>query len=350
MIGELKRIVVVLCATLGMVLFVAINIASCADEPEPSVLQALDLAVPDGGFITPFDRNNILESGAFTDADSINVDAVQKFLAKTPYSRSSFLETYQSNGVRASAAIVAAAQKHRINPLVLLVYTEITQGLIGAREYVFPPERVEYTFRCGCLKATSCLPELAGYDRQVDCLARTLREYLDQIRSGDRTASGWGPDISSTTLDNLKITPANDATAVLYAYNPRVNERGPSGVWVFWNVWNLYAAKMEYVGPLGGTDGKWLGAACSFDAECSRVEGAVCATKDYPGGICTVSCPGTCPSEPGETEAFCALFEEGSFCLPTCNFETPACREGYKCIRVKNEGGESKAVCFPEAL
>jgi len=80
-------------------------------------------------------------------------------------------------------------------------------------------------------------------------------------------------------------------------------------------------------------------------------EGAVCATKGYPDGICTVTCPGSCPSQPGEAESFCALFEEGAFCLPRCNINAPGgCRDGYKCIRVKSEGGDSGEVCFPEAL
>ncbi|MBX3229352.1 MAG: hypothetical protein KIT84_17970 [Labilithrix sp.] len=347
----IRRSAFVLVAALGM--FATLAAASCSDEPEPTFLQALDLAKPDGsGLALPFDRNNLLESGAFTDSDSLNRDAVQRFLARTPYLRSSFLETYQSNGIRASDAILAASVKYRINPLVFLVLAQTTEGLVGARDYVFPPERVEYVFKCGCIKATKCLPETAGFDRQVDCLGRTLRDMLDQIRAGDRTASGWGPDITGTTLDDLKVTPANDATAVLYAYNPRVNENAGGGAWVFWNVWNLYAARMDYVGPLGGTDGKWIGEPCTFDAECSRAgENAVCATAEYPGGMCTVSCPGSCPFQPGAAEAFCALFEEGSFCLKQCNVGAAgACREGYECKRVKNELGDSEGVCFPAAL
>ncbi len=335
----------------GLLLFVslagAIVVSACGEDETATVFQPLDLQQPEGE-VLEFDRNSVVDPASFTDSETLDVATIQRFLGKTPYQRPSFLGTYQSNGVRAADAIISAARQYRINPLVFLVYAQITQGLVGERNYPFPPDRVEYVFRCGCLQANSCLPAFAGFDRQVDCLGRALRTAIDEIKANDQTTSGWGPDIVSTTLDNLKVTPANDATAALYDRTPRVNEGQPGGTWIFWNVWNLYALALDYVGPLGFTDGHWIGEACQTEAMCSAVDGAICA-DNYPDGLCTVACDGQCPTEPTRPESFCAKFPDGGYCLQVCNPQAPTCRSGYQCARVAGVGsGDSKHVCTPE--
>lgn len=316
------------------------------DDPAPTVLQAADLKKPDPQ-VAPFDRNVIVDSSSFTDFESLNATAIQRFLGKTPYDRRSFLETYQSNGVRASDAIIRAARTYRINPLVFLVFAEAAQGLLGERNYPFPPDRVEYVFRCGCIQASSCLPQLAGFDRQVDCLGQALRAALDEIKVNEATTTGWGPNRTSTTLDNVKVTPENDATAALYDRTPRVNEGAPGGTWVFWNVWNLYAAKLDYTGPIGNIDGRWIGEECVSDASCG-VPGGLCAT-DYPGGLCTAPCTGECPSQTSRPAAFCAKFRDSGYCVAICNPAASSCRPGYKCVLVEGvRAGDPKTVCSPE--
>lgn len=322
--------------------------AACSEEESRGVLQEVDLKVP-GGTAVDFDRNNIVDTSAFSDVDGLDVTVVQKFLHKTPYDRPSFLETYQSNGVRASDAIARAARTYRINPLVFLVEAQTREGLLGETEYPFPPERVEYVFRCGCLQGNNCVSELAGFDRQVDCLGRAYRVALDQVISNEVTASGWGKDKTSTTLDNLKVTPTTEATAAVYDRTPRVAEGKPGGAWLFWNVWNVYAAGIDYAGPIGGVGGGgWIGDPCSSAARCG-IEGSVCATN-YPGGLCTVPCTGDCPAQEGMPEAFCADFKaSGGFCLTVCNQNASACREGYACTRNKRFGAindaDSRFVC-----
>jgi hypothetical protein len=326
----------------------AIVVSACGDDPPATALQSLDFTKPEGE-AGDFDRNSLVDPPSFTDSESLDVGAVQRFLGKTPYERPSFLATYQSNGVRAADAIISVARQYRINPLVFLVYAQTAQGLIGERNYPFPPDRVEYVFRCGCLEANKCLPALAGFDRQIDCLGRALRAAIDEIKTNETTTTGWGPDVASLTLDNLKVTPDSDATAALYDRTPRVAEGREGGTWIFWNVWNHYAVTLDYFGPIGIADGRWIGEPCETGAMCSAVEGAICA-DNYPGGLCTVGCTGQCPSQPSKPETFCARFPDGGYCLPICNPAAPTCRAGYKCVRVAGVGsGDSKHVCSPEA-
>ncbi|MEO6420846.1 MAG: hypothetical protein ABIP39_15645, partial [Polyangiaceae bacterium] len=159
----------------------------CAKKStESTFLQSQDLATNEA--MAEFAPGEIIESASFTDTLTLDAVAIQNFLAKTPYQRPSFLETYQSNGVRASDAVVRAGAQYRINPLVLLVRAQVDQGLIGEQYYPFPPSRVEYVFGCGCPGGgLQCDPALAGFDRQVDCVARKLRSSLDEIAGSGQT-------------------------------------------------------------------------------------------------------------------------------------------------------------------
>jgi hypothetical protein len=304
--------------------------AACAKTVDSGVLQDADLAPPEGATEPlPFDKNTLVDSAAFTDVEGLDVTIIQAFLHRTSYDRPSFLETYESNGVRASDAIARAARAYRINPLAFLVAAEVAQGLLGDVNYPFPPERVEYVFKCGCAQDQSCLPELAGFDRQVDCLGRRFR----------------------VALDAQKVTPTTEATAAIYDYTPRVDEGGGSGSFVFWNVWNLYASTTNYEGPLGGDQGGgWIGDPCTSTARCAA-EGSTCAL-DYPGGLCTLSCNGDCPSLPDRGQTFCADFTGAGFCLAVCSPSESACRDGYTCARLKRFGSpdtsDSEYVCIKQ--
>jgi hypothetical protein len=319
--------------------FVISVAAACAKESnDTGVLQRDDLSPVGGGF----DPNSIVDKDAFEDSRGIELDALQKFLGKTPYARPSFLETYQSNGIRAADAIIRAAGQYRLNPLVFLVRAQIDQGLVGEQFYPFPTDRVEYVFRCGCY-AGHCDPAYAGFDKQVDCLGRELRRSLDDVEANGHTAGGWGPDSAQTTLDGQKVQPADAATAVLYQYTPIVG-KDKAGNWLFWNLWYKYAKALDYAGPVEGQSPKWIGDDCKGADGCPY-EGGICVTT-YPGGLCSYACTGECPALAGRPTAFCAEFPNGGYCLELCNPNAPACRQGYECKPVKKFGGPQQAtVC-----
>jgi hypothetical protein len=331
-------------------LLVAVATA-CTTAPRDTRLQAVDFdPVPKSR--AKFDRNNILDVATFTDTEARDATQIQRFFERTPYDRGSFLDTYQSNGTRASDAVLRIARTYRLNPIVLMVFLQIEGGLVGERNYPLPPERVEYAFRCGCLAAGNCLPALAGIDRQLDCLARELRTSLEQIAATGATGGRWGTDKTSTSLDGLKVTPANAATAALYQRLPRVRVDEDDGVWIFWNVWNRYITFMEYGGPVGNGSAtiKGVGDPCASDGECG--DGYTCSSgATYPGGYCTKSCTGDCPNAPDRPEGFCASFAQSGFCFVVCNPNASACRQGYVCKAVKrfgsNSDADAKTVCIP---
>lgn len=298
-----------------------------------------------------FDPNEIVKSASMKDAAAMDEAAVLKFLQQTPYGAQSFLATYTAHGTSAASAIATAAQRYGLNPLIFLVRAEMDQGLVAATSYPSPPSRAEFAFGCGCptLGGDGCDPAYTGFDVQVDCLGAALRESLDAVAAHGKTDGGWAPGTAGTTLDEVQVKPKDDSTAALYQYTPVVAVGQPGGNWLFWNVWLAYAGAIGYSGP-GPSTTSWIGDGCTMSGTCVYGGTAgTCATQ-FPGGLCTLSCMGTCPTASGKAQTFCADFgTQGGFCLATCDPTAPQCRSGYTCTNVKEFGDTtvSQNVCFP---
>lgn len=297
----------------------------------------------------PFDPNTLIDTTAsLTDANAFAISSVQKFLMATPYGTQSFLATYASNGVSASTAISDAAVTYQLNPLLFLVRAEIDQALVSQVSYPAPASRVEFAFGCGCDVTPSptnpspkCDPAFAGFDKQVDCLARTMRSYLDSAcGTAQATAGGWAMGVEKTTIDGVAITPVNEGTAALYQYAPLVLQNLQGGNWLFWNVYQLYAGAVSYPGAY--IDG-WVGDACCGNDACTFTNGE-CAVN-VPGGMCTAPCSSTqpCPTDPQQGRT--AVCRNDGFCLLDCTAQP--CRAGYVCQTVAVLGGGTGLACLP---
>jgi hypothetical protein len=329
-------------------LVVAIALA-CATGPKWSWPDA-DFA-DQGGL--PFDPNTIIDQTAsLTDNQALPQSVVQTFLMQTPYGGSSFLATYASNGVSASTAIQNAATTYQLNPLLFLVRAEIDQALISQASYPAPASRVEFAFGCGCDVTPSplnpspkCDPALAGFDKQVDCLARTMRGYLDAVcGTAQVTAGGWAMGVQKTSLDGVSITPYNEGTAALYQYAPLVLVNQQGGNWLFWNVYQLFASALSYPGAY--IDG-FVGDSCCGNDACIAYPNGVCVVN-YPSGMCSQQCSATntCPTANGRTSACVDLgAPTGPYCFFDCT-DNP-CRPGYVCVTVNVLGGGTTSACRP---
>lgn len=329
----------------------ALAVAACKSDPAPAPSIYPELDFKPGDPEAKFDQNNVLDIATFTDPDAVDAAKLSAFLQKTPYAQPSFLGTYQSNGTRVADAIVRAAHASLINPIVLLTFAETEAALVAERDYPSSPSRTEYAFNCGCYGDGKCAPELAGFDRQIECVAGLLRGALQQIGATGATASGFATKKSARTLDGVTVAPADDATAALYDRTPRVAEGSAGGTWFFWNVYHLYAKALGYKGPADATNGTaWVGEACTVRENCG-FQGATCATN-YPGGACTATCTDTCPSRADKPETFCAAFPDGGFCLPVCDSGV-VCRDGYKCVSRLHFGpgpAVGRQVCLPASF
>jgi hypothetical protein len=299
----------------------------------------------------PFDPSTLIDSTAsLTDPTALPVEtAIQTFLLQTPYGGASFLATYASNGVSAARAITVSSNTYQINPLAILARAEMDQALVSLGSYPTPAGRVEYAFGCGCTVAPSqsnptpvCDPSFAGFDKQVDCYARTLRSYLDGVCGiAGATAGGWAQGVGSTTLDGVLVTPANQATAALYQYTPLVDQSLTGGNWFFWNLYQKYSQAVGYPGAAGQS---WIGDPCCGDSSC-QYTGGTCAVN-VPNGMCTASCTAStpCPTDPSR-QAICVDLAGQGFCFFDCTVNP--CRQGYVCQTKPLLTGGQGLACVP---
>lgn len=232
---------------------VVLAVAACAvevsdladehDEPEDFIVDPDDGKAD--GVPPTFDRNNVVADALLIAGGAMTVENVQAFLDETPYDKRSWLASYDEDGTSAAAMIVEAAQEHDINPLILLARMQVEASLVSKTEQ--PRQRlVDRALGCGCPDSGTCNPAYSGLRRQLDCGAYTLRRWYDASVDG---TGHWLKDVTRKTLDPIRVTPANHATASLYAYTPWVLV-GRGGNWLVWNVTRKYVTHAESVGLL----------------------------------------------------------------------------------------------------
>jgi hypothetical protein len=195
----------------------------------------------DGKSDGAFNQNNILSDELFT-ADAMAVSDVQLFFEDSPYHNRSWLADFSVDGVSAAQLIVDAAQAAQVNPLVLIARIQVESSAVSktAKPSQF---RIDRIMGCGCSDGASCT-SFKGFEAQLTCGANTMRRWFDGSVDG---TGQWQLGVSRKTLDPRTVTPANHATASLYAYTPWVLV-GTGGNWLVWNVTRKYVRHAEAVG------------------------------------------------------------------------------------------------------
>ncbi|MBI2637201.1 MAG: hypothetical protein HYW81_03355 [Parcubacteria group bacterium] len=212
-----------------------------------------------------FNPNYIISDVELEDVDSLSQDAIQRFLE----SKGSFLAKFTDvvNGIRnpASQIIYEEARLYQISPKVILAMLQKEQSLITAAS----PSQDQLNWATGfgicdsCSKNDPSVQSFRGFYNQVSLFAEKVRSnYLRDLKSLGRTLTGWGPERSKTTLDGFEVTPANNATAVPYTYNPyQGGESGIGANFNFWRIWQRYFVRNYPDGTLlqeQGQPGVWL--------------------------------------------------------------------------------------------
>ena len=274
-------------------------------------LDLVELTTKSGisGLPDSFDRNRVMGDAFFTSKDSVDAAKVQRFLERNPYGRRSFLADVQVGGESAAAAIVRGARSEGINPIVMLARMQVEKSLV-AKTSNPGGGSVDYAFGCGCPDGRACNPVYRGLDKQIACAARTLRRHFDASAAGGGI---WTKGTTKSTLDPIRVTPANHATASLYAYTPWVLQ-GRGGNWLVWNVTKRFADHFASLGvdlprddPNAAPESTtWIGTPCEADEGCDFGHLGTGSCQLYPGGgVCTLSCEGLCPDKAGAAPTFC---------------------------------------------
>ena len=200
-----------------------------------------------------FNPNNIISDFELEDYTSLSQDSIQRFLEQ----KGSFLALLSEviDGVRkkASQIIFEESQTYQINPKFILAMLQKEQSLITDRS----PSQKQLDWATGfgvcdsCSKDDPRIAPLKGFYNQVSGLAEKVRaNYLRDLTSLGKTYTGWGPFRPKQTLDGYTITPANNATAVLYTYNPYQGGGRIGANFNFWRIWQRYFVRNHPDGAL----------------------------------------------------------------------------------------------------
>jgi hypothetical protein len=176
-----------------------------------------------------FDKNFIISNTSFLSyRDFPNASAVQQLLER----KNSFLKNYSTNGLKASDLIFKAANgeissyngvKVKISPALLLTMLDKEQSLLSTSSYDTnkdPQRKLRSAMGYACPDTSACNPDYEGFFKQVTWGAYQLQYNFNNARNP--RFSPYTVGTTFTTLDNNKVTIANEATASLYRYTPHV--------------------------------------------------------------------------------------------------------------------------------
>lgn len=187
----------------------------------------------EGGEIDPFtgeeltaeavslDIHNLMSDADMTGGTWVTEAKVQAFLNK----KGGLLKNYRdpAAGNRTAAdLIVTNARAQNINPIYILARIQTESSLISTGSASNIPKATG----CGCPDGSGCSAMYQGFGKQIECSAKFMRNYLNDLATKGVTIAGWKVGVSKNTLDPCSVKPANKATAALYTYTPWVGAYG----------------------------------------------------------------------------------------------------------------------------
>ncbi len=334
------RVIPILLLAAGCAVSAATGDSGDAQPPvvdaEPEDLAPEESGKADGW---AFAANDIIDDYLFEDAGYMTVDEIQAFLEATPYGgRPSFLATHVVGQRTVAEAVSDAAWRYDISPLVLLVKLQVEMALVGKQEAP-STRRVDFAMGCGCPDNRDCSEQWRGLDKQIDCAAERFRSYLTGLDERGETIAEWKVGRAKRTLDPIRVTPRNRATAALYTYTPWVLQ-GRGGNWLFWNIYNKYSRHFLTSRP----NHRWIGGACASAEDCSDPD-AFCSA-----GRCSVACEKYCPDSRASNVST-SLCVQGE-CVPRCDTDLYSfgggCSPGFQCVdaRRHNDPQTVRTACL----
>ncbi len=222
-----------------------------------AIFLGIGLLVPSLGPVLAFDPDYIISDEEMTDPFALDLNGIQRYLDR------GYLGTYKSTDIDgkkryASEIILRAAQNHLLSPKFIIGMLQREQSLIDDDD---PSDKqldwaMGYAVCDACSTSDGDIQHWKGFGKQVDSAAQQFRDgYLTDLEAYGETVIGLGPGIA-TTIDDIQVTPANNATAALYTYTPHIH-----GNQNLAEIWQRYFTQDYPSGSLlqaKGEDGVWL--------------------------------------------------------------------------------------------
>lgn len=184
-------------------------------EIDPFTGEELDAAA------ASLDIHNLMADSDMTGGTWVTEVKVQAFLNK----KGGLIKNYRdpAYGNRTAAdLIVANARSQGISPIYILARIQTESSLVSSGSATNIPKATG----CGCPDGSGCSAMYRGFGKQVECGAKLVRNYLNDLSTKGTTVSGWKVGVAKNTSDPCSVKPANKATAALYTYTPWVGAYG----------------------------------------------------------------------------------------------------------------------------
>jgi hypothetical protein len=171
-----------------------------------------------------FQKDYLISDYTLTNAGTMTVAQIQSFLEKKG---SVLAKPY--HGSTPAKMIYDAAQKHGINPQVLLARLQCEQGLISAKTAT--AKQLDWALGVGAYDSGNWNSKFKGFDKQIDGAAATYkRHYLDAKKKLDA-----GQPVTMQ-IDGQQVRVKSAATYAFYKYCPHFH-----GNKLFYDVWRGYS-------------------------------------------------------------------------------------------------------------
>ena len=183
-----------------------------------------------------FNPEFILSDQDLTNPFTMDLNQIQQFLERG-YLGSYVTEDHEGVTRQAADIVWRASQYHGVNPKFLLVLLQKEQSLV---EDDSPTDRqldwaTGYAVCDDCSKDDPTIQRWKGFGKQINSAALQFTEgYMTDIEQTGTTQGKYGPGVD-VEIDDTIITPANAATASLYAYTPHLH--GNENFATIWNRW-----------------------------------------------------------------------------------------------------------------
>jgi len=184
-----------------------------------------------------FDPNSILTDDDMFDVYGMGYDYLKHFLQSK--GALADLQVRDIDGIEKPAVdiIWRVAQSYKLNPKYLIALLQKEQSLV---EDSSPSQRqldwaAGYAVCDSCSKDDPSIQQYKGFANQMEYAAKQHREkYLMQLLTFGTTISGKAVG-KTMNVDGQYVTPANNATAMLYTYTPHLH--GNYNLWKIWKRW-----------------------------------------------------------------------------------------------------------------
>ncbi len=187
--------------------------------------------------IPGFDPNRVLEDGDVFDVNGMSYSRLVDFLHSKGGLADVRLADIDGVPKTAPEIIWRVANSYKLNPKYLLALIQKEQSLVEDPS----PSAAQLDWATGfaicdnCSKNDPSLQEFKGFASQLEWAAKQHREkYLQQLLANGQTRSGKAVG-KAMNVDGMTVTPANNATAMLYSYTPHLH--GNENLWSIWRRW-----------------------------------------------------------------------------------------------------------------